>query len=141
MQHRDFCNVFVGPQRSPPPGLPENADKVFVQGMLSVVALLLEHQGLYCQKGKIQILCLRPYTASPGRVLQGCLHPTCCQQAFLSRCRSTSGSLLWVYFLPYLLVLDLITARRDPLTCAVGKAIPEKSPLSASLSPLPTPLS
>ena len=46
------CSAFVGPLGSPP-GLPENADKVFVQGIISVVVLLLEHQGLDCQKGKI----------------------------------------------------------------------------------------
>lgn len=51
-QHRDF-SVFVVPQGSPSPGLPENADKIFVQGIVCVVVLLLEHQGLDCQKGKI----------------------------------------------------------------------------------------
>lgn len=102
---------FIGLQGSPSLGLPENADKVFVQGIiLSVVALLLEPQSLDCQKCKIQILCLGPYTASLGRVLQGCFYLTCFQQVFLTSCQ-WKPSLFWRYFLPYLLVLDLITGK------------------------------
>lgn len=79
MEYRVFCNIFIGPQGNPSLGLPENAIKVFVQGILSVVALLLEHKSLDCQKYKIQILCSGPCTASLGRVLQGCFCPACCQ--------------------------------------------------------------
>lgn len=139
MQHRDFCNAFVGLQRNPSPGLPENADKVFVQEMLSVVALLLQHQGLDCQKGKIQILCLGPYTASPGRILQGCL-PLAANRSFSLAAGGNQVSLLRIFpSLPVSVRLDSWQGGIRLLVRLARQFL--KKALLQPASPLPTTLS
>lgn len=140
MQHRDFCNAFVGPQRNPSPGLPENADKVFVQEMLSVVALLLQHQGLDCQKGKVQIFCWGPYTTSSGRILQGCLPPLAANRRFSLAAGGNQVSLLRIF--PSLLVSVRLESRQGGIRLLVRLARQFlKKALLQPASPLPTTLS
>lgn len=84
------------------------------------MALLLEPQGLDYQKDKVSVLCLGLYTASPAEFFKDAI-PHLLPVGFLSSCGWKPGfSSGCMYFLPYLLVLDLITGRREPFPCGNG---------------------
>lgn len=106
---------------------------------MSVVALLLQHQGLDCQKGKIQILCLGPYTASPGRILQGCV-PLAASRRFSLAAGGNQVSLLRIFpSLPVSVRLDSWQGGVRLLVRLARQFL--KKALLQPASPLPTTLS